>query len=250
MQRKKLLLSSVFLILFLPRMLIAKEESKDNKVDTGLGITHKRELEHFDVINLSGLGSLYLKQSATQNLSIEADNTILPLLKISVVNRVLNIEMREASSHEKAKIAYYLNVKTIKKINSSGGGSIVIEEGFNAQALNLSINNLGEAHIKKLNVGNLNVKLAGGATMEVSGVADQQSISINGAAEFNGIKLSGQVANVNINDMGVAKVNVSNSLTAAIIGEGMVQYCGHPNITRQATSSAAVISPLPVKDCK
>lgn len=252
MKENKLML--VFFIPFImaafPIMLYAKEAAKNDKVNTGFGVTQNHELEHFETINLSGLGALYIKQSTSQSLSVEADESILPLIKVSVVNKVLNIEMRDASKHDKAKITYHLNVKQLKDINLFGNSAVYIEEGFNSHTLNLLVSSLGEAHIKKLNVDKLNVKMASGATVEAAGVADQQTITINGAGEFDGSKLSGQVASVNINDMGVAKVNVSNSLMAAIIGEGTVQYCGSPNVKRQADSNAAVISPLSAKDCK
>ena len=250
MTGKKQILLLVFSTFFVSNILFANEIKKSDKVDIGRGVTQGHELQPFDTINMSGLGALYIKQSATQSFSVEADESILPLIKISVVNKALNIEMQDASKHDKAKITYHLNVKEVKDINLYGNCGVYIEEGFNSHVLNLLVNNLGEAHIKKLNVDKLNVKVSGGSTVEVTGVADQQTISINNAAEFNGSKLSGQIASVNINDMGIAKVNVSNNLTANIIGEGTLQYCGNPTINRQADSNTAVISPLPVKECK
>jgi hypothetical protein len=249
-RKKKLILTLILMSFFLSNIVFSKETKKSDKVDTGMGVNQGRELQPFDAINISGVGNLYITQSTTQGLSINADETILPLIKVSVVNKVLYIALQNASDHAEAKINYHLNIKEIKEINSHGNLNIFIQDGFNAQVLDLVISNLGEVYIKKLNVGKLNVKINSGSTVEASGVADQQSISINGAGVFNGSKLSGQLVAVDIVETGIVKINASNNLTTTIAGEGTVQYCGDPKITKQAFSKAAIITKLPEQECK
>ncbi len=251
MRKKELILMIILLSGFLSNIVFSKEVKKSDTVNAGTGVTQTHELEPFDTINLSGMGNLYIKQSEVQSFSVDASEVMLPLIKVSVLNKVLYIDVKNASSHTQEKINYNLSVKEIKAINSYGSSTIFIQDGFNSHVLSLLISNLGESYIKKLNVDKLSIKINGGGTIEASGVADQQSIVINGAGEFNGSKLSGQVATVDIIETGIVKVNATNSLSTTILGEGTIKYCGKPNITRQVSSgNDTIITPLLEKECK
>src|SRR5690349_11249963 len=102
-------------------------------------VTKKQDLQHFDTISLSGVGNLYIKQADQENFTLEADDTLLPLIKVSVQDKTLYIDLANASDHLRAKINYYLNIKTLNSITASGLTNVFIPNGLQTDTLTLSI---------------------------------------------------------------------------------------------------------------
>jgi len=206
-------------------------------------IPKKQELQHFDTINLSGVGNLYIKQTDQENFTMEAEEALLPLITVSVKDKTLYINVAEASKHLKAKINYYLNIKTVNNIRSSGLTHIFIPNGLETDTLSLMISGLGSEADININVKQLTTKIEDGAKVVASGIANIQTVAIHGAGEFDGAKLVGDTATIAISGSSIAKTNISGKLSVNISGDGEVKYCGKPNIT-QAISDNGKISRL------
>ncbi|HEV2523892.1 MAG TPA: head GIN domain-containing protein, partial [Gammaproteobacteria bacterium] len=197
----------------------------------------KQELQHFDTISLSGVGNLYVKQTDEESFTMEADEVLLPLIKVSVKDKILYIDLADASNHLKANIKYYLNIKTVNSITATGLTNVFIPNGLQTNALKLSMSGFGsEAHIN-INVNQLTLKVEGGAKVEAKGVADAQVIDIHGAGEFDGTKLAGNTATVSVNGSSVAKTNISGKLSVDISGDAEVKYCAKPDITQKISDN-------------
>jgi len=203
-------------------------------------VAKKQDLQHFDTINLSGVGNLYIKQSDQENFTLEADETLLPLIKVNVKDKTLYINLEDASEHLKAKINYYLNIKTLNSITANGLTNVFIPSGIQTNTLKLSINGLGAEADININVKQLILKVESGAKVLASGIANTQIININGAGEFDGTKLVGDTGTIEINGSSVAKTNIAGNLTANVSGDGVVQYCGKPNITQNIDDNGKV----------
>lgn len=232
--KKRILVWLVSLLCFMPTCSFAEDAAASKPV------AKKQDLQHFDTINLSGVGNLYIKQTDEENFTMEADDTLLPLIKVSVKDKTLYIDLTDASKHLRAKINYYLNIKTVNSITSSGLTNVFIPSGLQTNVLLLSISGLGnEAHIN-INAKQLIAKVEGGAKISASGVANAQVIAINGAGEFDGSKLAGDIATVNINGSSIAKTNISGKLLVTIVGDAEVKYCGKPAITQKIEDNGKI----------
>lgn len=200
----------------------------------------KQDLQHFDTINLSGVGNLYIKQTDQENFTLEADDTVLPLIKVTVQDKTLYIDLANASDHLRAKINYYLNIKTLNSITATGLTNVFITDGLQTDALTLSISGLGNEADININTKQLTAKIEGGAKVVATGVANNQTVSINGAGEFDGTKLAGDAATVSLNGTSIAKTNVTGNLTANIAGNAAVKYCGKPDITEDISDDGEI----------
>lgn len=207
----------------------------------------KKPLLHFNAIELSGVGDLYITQSTEENFTVEAPDDILPLVVVYVKEGILYIDLKDSSKHTDAKINYYLNVKNIKSINAYSSSVIHIKDRLETDELTLSVANLGEANVY-LSVKKLIAKIDGGGKIVAKGSAEVQSISIKGAGEFNAAHLSGKSAALDINGSGAAKLRVTDNLTVSGTGDGKIQYCGQPNVVRQITGKVS-IEPLTENEC-
>lgn len=236
--KKWILIWLFFLCSFVQIPSFADDAKTDNAA--AKATAKKQDLQHFDTISLSGVGNLYIKQTDQENFTMEADETLLPLIKVSVKDKTLYIDLMDASSHLKANINYYLNIKTVKSITASGLTNIFIPNGLQVDTLKLSINGFGnEAHIN-INVNQLTAKAEGGAKIEASGIADTQVVGVHGAGEFDGTKLKGDTATVTLNGTSMAKTNISGKLSVNISGDAEVKYCAKPDITQDISDNGKI----------
>jgi len=243
--KKRILAWLILLLCFVQMPLFADDAAKkpdDAKADNAATktIPKKQDLQHFEMINLSGVGNLYIKQTDQENFTMEADEELLPLIKVNVKDKTLYIELMDASNHLKANIKYYLNIKTVNSITATGLTNVFIPNGLQTDTLKLSISGFGsEAHIN-INVKQLTAKVDGGAKVEASGVAGVQMVEIHGAGEFDGTKLVGDTATVSIDGSSIAKTNISGKLSVDISGDAEVKYCAKPDITKKISDNGKI----------
>lgn len=229
-------------------------DSKQSSVSKQSGATPSenksnqgQKLQYFNSINLSGMGDLYIKQSNKPSFTVEAEKKILPLVTVYVKDKTLYIDLKNSAEHSEAKIKYYLEVRDLKSIHSFTSSSIFINESFNSDELNLAMNSFGDATIF-INVQKFSTNIEGGGKVVAKGVAQNQDIKIQGAGEFNGVKLAGKSGVVETSGPTMIKMNVSDTLAVKISGESAVSYCGKPVLTREI-SGKGIISPEPSKEC-
>lgn len=228
-------------------------KSTDNKANTKKSAngekstSQKKELGHFTSVSLSGLGDLYIKQSKEENFTVETPDEVLPLVIVYVKDGVLYIDVKEASKHSEAKINYYLNVKELQKVTSFSSSNVYIKEGLEGKSFDLSIGNLGEANIR-VTVDKLNARIDSGGQITLHGSAKEQNYTINGAGEINANNISGKIATATIKGSGSIVTEVTEKLSANINGDGVVKYCGNPDISRNITGKGK-IEALSEKEC-
>ena len=206
-----------------------------------------QKLPKYDAVELSGVGDLYISQSEEEGVTVEAEDSVLSLIKVSVDNKTLLLNLKDASEHTEAKITYHLYVKDLQKVTSNSTSTLYMSGPFKTKTLNLLMGGLGEAKLD-VAVDQLNVKIDGGAKIVAKGVANTQNIIINGAGEFDGVKLLGKTAAISANGSGLAKANISDQLDIKAYEDAIVKYCGKPAITKD-TSGHALLMPLPKSSC-
>lgn len=197
-----------------------------------------QNLQFFDSVIISSLGTLHIKQSNEPNFTIEADKKVLPLIITYVKDKVLYIDMKNQNENSQAKIDFYLNVKNLKNITLTSTATVNIDD-FTLNELNLSVSNFGESNIR-IFAEKFTGSIEGSGKINAVGAAQIQNININGAGEFHGAKFSGKEATVNINGSGMVSTAVETTLNVNISGEGIVQYCQEPKITKEIKGKGKV----------
>jgi hypothetical protein len=206
-----------------------------------------KNLPKFDSVDLGGVGDLYIKQTDDEGLTVSAEDALAPLIKVSVSNKILYLNLADAGNHTQAKIKYYLFVKDLKKISANTASSIFIPGGFKSDSLQVSLSGLGEAEMS-MTVKTLDVRIDGGSKLIATGTADTQKIVIDGAGEFNGVKLTGKSADVKVSGSAVAKTYILGSLNVRASADSIVKYCGHSTLTKEV-SEHGFVAPGSLTDC-
>jgi len=210
-----------------------------NATGSGNVINQSQNVSGFDQVSVDGSGTLIITQGDKESLTIEAEDNVLPNIKTSVNNNVLNIDRVNYTVVPTKTVKYYLTVKNLNSITYSGGGKIQ-SNGLKTDSLTININGAAEGNLTDLNVNSLKIIITGAGRLFLSGTANNQDISISGAGEYNANGLTSKTASITITGAGKGTVKVSNSLKAIVNGAGDISYIGNPQVTKQLNGAGTI----------
>ncbi len=174
----------------------------------------------FDEVELRGIGTLSIRQTGSESLSVEAEEDVLPKIRTEVVNDRLIIGPEPNTSIQTSEpINYELTVKDLHTLKLSGSGDI------NAQ---------------DIGTDKLSTTISGSGAVEISGSADSQEVDISGSGEYRAEDLQSKEAKIGVGGSGSAIVNASEALDAKVSGSGSVEYIGNPTVEKDVSGSGRV----------
>jgi hypothetical protein len=197
---------------------------------SGRIISETRQVSGFEAVHISGIGELSITQGKEESIRVEAEDNLMPQIKIEVRSRTLFITLQdnERFVFPNRVPKYYLTFKQLNRIEAEGAASI---EGGELDMEIFEIRNDGAGRLKigPIKAKSLIVTVNGASRQELSGKVDEQKILINGVGVYKADELESDKAVVQINGAGQAKVWVNEILDAVIIGAGVIQYKGNPS---------------------
>lgn len=165
---------------------------------------------------LNGPGTLIIQQGDTESLAIEADPGLISKITTTVSGNILQIT--DLNLVANGAVKYRLTLKNLNTVTLNGGSDGQIN-GFNVNTFTSTLDN-----------GKLNL----------TGTANQHTLTINGAGEADAKNLTSQTATVTINGAGKATVNVSQTLSAIVNGGGSIFYLGNPQVNKQINGNGQI----------
>ena len=215
----------------------------------GLGVTgsgtlksESRPVSGFTEVVLSTVGTLTIEQTGSESLTIEGDDTIVPLITTVVQNSRLEIRHDPGTDSftTRQPLAYHLTVQTLNALTVSGSGSAT-SPALHSSRLTLTDSGSGNIRLDGLQADVLMVTVSGSGTTTVSGETPTQAVRVSGSGSYAAADLDSTNANVNISGSGNATVRVSKALMAVVSGSGSVTYLGNPSLTQQVSGSGQVV---------
>ncbi|MCH7591544.1 MAG: DUF2807 domain-containing protein [Planctomycetes bacterium] len=206
----KAMILSFLVSWFMPIVATEKTDGRDQVRGSENRITETYKLETFTTIELSVPADMNVTIGEPTPLTIEADDNILPLIKVEVIDGRLIISNKQSFKSKKSP-----------KINVTV-----------AQLDGVSVIGAADVHVTKLDNESLNVSVTGAADLHLSGKTDNLSLSATGAADVHAFKLASHSANVTITGPSDANISVDGSLTVTIVGAGDVNYKGDAKVTK------------------
>lgn len=204
----------------------------------------ERNLPPITAVSLQGTGELIITQGERDALVIEGAGEITRELKSEVQNGklVLTNERDWASvtwdgflmnfSFKKPgrqNIRYYLTVKDLKEIESSGAGHVRME-GFKGDALKVEGAGATKFEFSGLKLKQLHFDAAGACKATLSGSVDEQEIDIAGAGSYEAAKVESTTIRIDIAGSGKAELRAKERIEASIAGVGKIDYYGDPKV--------------------
>ena len=180
-----------------------------------------RQVSGFTGIELSGIGEVTIEQGATEALTIEADDNVLPALTSKVEDSVLELGTKPRTTvRTRNPIRYRVTVKDLTSIELSGSGSV---SGADLRA------------------NALRVDISGSGTVDLAGSADQQEVEVSGSGRYEAAELPSRSVTIEISGSGKATVAASEQLRVEISGSGTVTYSGDPQIDQSISGSGRLV---------
>ncbi|OHB33080.1 MAG: hypothetical protein A2X84_02570 [Desulfuromonadaceae bacterium GWC2_58_13] len=221
------LLSVLFLVVLLVGVWACQGASEVNTVTdcthgSGTLKTENRELPPFHALDIDGAFSVTITCQQEQELSVSADDNLLPLITTEVQNGTLRITTRKPICTSNP-LTVTMSVATLESIKSGGAN------GFSITALNSP---------------SLKVNLSGAGNMSVEGKTKDLAVVLEGASEIHASELRAVQVDVSISGAGSAEVFASEALNAEISGVGDIRYGGQPAKVVRNITGWGTVAPL------
>ncbi len=101
------------------------------------------------------------------------------------------------------------------------------------------VNGSGDIDVKNLHNSKLTATVIGSGDIELTGRCDEAEFTVNGSGDIDAEDFPVEMLNVTVNGSGSVDCRCTDTLTAAVVGSGEIEYKGHPrNIYRSGRKAA------------
>lgn len=210
--------ASILLISIL--LLASMKLSSSNFLVKGRGSlrTEFRTTTPFSKLDSRIKADINIIKSKIRNISITAQENILPLIDLTERNGILVISTGGYEFISDSTIIITIYVPAIDEICLSGSGTICSECPAGS------------------------FKITGNGAISCIGNTTQASIEISGNGKINLQAMKLKNCSVTITGTGIANINVSGKLDILIPGLGSVYYTGNPVIRTSVTGNGQVVA--------
>lgn len=209
--------------------------------------TQNRSVGNFHAIVVSGSMNVYVKQTGSISVKVDADKEIIDRIETTVSGGTLKISLKNSDDWKwwknmgDKKMDVYVTVKDLDGLKLSGSGDVSVEGEI--KSTNMSMNLTGSGNLKgRINAKNLESSLTGSGDLEISGRAETSHVVLTGSGDYTGSNLVTSSTSVRISGSGDASVNATQKLEAHVSGSGDIRYAGSPKQVSKSTSGSGDIS--------
>lgn len=201
----------------------------------------ERQLGDFSQVDVSGSMNVYITQGSSRNISIEAEDNIIPLIETEVRDGELEIRFKRNTNirnHKQVKV--FLTTPVLEGVDLSGSGDVEVKSHFTSPgAMHFGLSGSGNLS-GSFNAPAIKVSLAGSGNINLKGQTRDLNIDIAGSGNCEADELLSETAEVNIAGSGNAEVHASRALKANTLGSGDVRYKGEPTVNVNKVGSGSV----------
>jgi len=198
-----------------------------------------RNAGHFTGIRVSSGIDVYLKQTGSESITVEADENLHEYILTEIRDGVLHV-YSDANIREAEMKRVYVTMKDIRSLKTSSAGDLIGESPVTAGALELSASSAGDIKLE-FKAETVDIDISSSGDMTLSGEADMMEASLSSAGDLNAYGLSVREADVSVSSAGDADITVTEKLKARASSAGDINYRGDPKYIDAHSSSAGGI---------
>ena len=198
-----------------------------------------RQVGSFNSIEISGAFDIVIKQGSAEEVTVETDHNILPIVRTVVEGNTLKIETKKPVYHTTV-LKVYVTVKDLKMIDVSGAVNIKTDGLLTVPELSIDASGASDAKMD-IAVQKLTLDCSGASKIRFTGTAVDVKMDLSGASDIFNYELLAESYDIEISGAGNAQINVSKKIHAEISGAGSVKYKGSPTEIDQSVSGAGSI---------
>jgi len=202
-------------------------------------IKKERNAGHFTGIRVSSGIDVYLKQTGSESIVVEADENLHEYIVTEIRNGILNV-YSDANIREAEMKRVYVTMKNITSLKTSSAGDLIGETPVTADELELSASSAGDIKLE-IKAKKVDIDISSSGDMTLSGEADILEASLSSAGDLNAYGLTVREADVSVSSAGDADITVTERLKARASSAGDINYRGDPKYIDAHSSSAGGI---------
>lgn len=145
-------------------------------------VTQERTLGAFTGIENRCSIDLYLSQGATQQVMIEADESVIEKVNTWLDGDVLVIDIDRINWNVKTLKAF-VTVKELEHLVINGSGDLKTETVIRSPLLNIQINGSGDLNMQ-MDVGKMDLRISGSGDATVQGDLSEVFVSVSGSGDM------------------------------------------------------------------
>jgi len=212
---------------------------------SGTSATETRNLPAFEAVTVAGSTDVEITQSEVSDVTVTADDNLLPLLETEVVDgrhgRTLRIRWRPGESvRTRSTVKIVVRTPTLTALSTAGSGDIVVVR-LDTPTLRVALSGSGDATLRQVKTGSLEIRSAGSGDVNASGQATDVKLSIAGSADADLSSLVADAVKISIAGSGDAQVVANRSLDVSVAGSGDVRYSGQATDVRTSVAGSGSI---------
>lgn len=202
-------------------------------------VTEVFTLPAFDAVELNMSAEVFIRQGPVQEVEIEAQENILDRIKLTVRNRVWEIEP-DRCLRDFSDVRIFITVPDITRLEVNSSGRIFGENTFNVNDIELRLSGSGNMDLA-LNCDDVDAVLSGSGAIALEGTGDELDFTLSGSGKLKAFGMTVREADILISGSGDAEVRATENLTVRITGSGDVFYRGNPSLNVNITGSGRVV---------
>ena len=204
-------------------------------IGSGNIISEERQVSDFSSISIGSSMNLFIEQTGSESLRIEADDNIIPYISTQKTGEELKIQYKLVSLTTKNPVNCYVTVKDLSKIKVSSSATVKCDD---LKTENLSIEMASSSKgTLTVHVTKLDLNIGSSADLTLSGEAVSQDIKLGSSGKLEAYNLVSKDCKIVAQSSGFANINVSEKLDAQISSSALVNYKGDPEINSKISSS-------------
>jgi hypothetical protein len=222
-------------------------------------ITETRQAGSFNRVINEGEFDVYIIQDSVDEILIEAESNLIPLIRTRIEGSALVIDTRD-NLQNNFPMKVYVHTTELSEVKLSGSGLMHAEDIITGD-LEITISGSGDIffsgvaeHVQTSISGSgtmdlglictdLNADISGSGDMDIVGAANSGDIHISGSGSVSAYDFILQECHATISGSGSIYVTVEDYLNVNISGSGDVYYLGSPQIETKITGSGSIIHP-------
>lgn len=207
----------------------------------GLEESELRYTSSFTRVKSSGPFDVHISDSDTYEVSVNAENNILPYIETEVSGNTLKIDIRGCHIVQNTlPVEVFISTPVLEGVRLSGSGSVTTGF-FTSPEFDMGISGSGTIEAA-LDCHQFTSTVSGSGSAFVSGFADYADITISGSGRVDAYDLLIQSCDALISGSGDIFVYVEKTLDATISGSGSIFYIGNPEINQHISGSGNIIN--------
>lgn len=208
---------------------------------SGVGSSETRKLGDFHAVSLRGSMDIEYTDGPAEDVVIEAEDNILPLIITEVKDGQLIVkEKNNFHFNTHKRILVKVTAPDVEELSLAGSGTIHIMNNWEQDdKVKLALTGSGDV-TGAVNAPEVSVAVTGSGNVKLEGETKDLNVDIAGSGAFEGYNLKAENTNVHVGGSGDAEVHASVKLDVHVAGSGSVSYHGNPQVNSSTSGSGSV----------